>query len=67
MNIDRKTVINILDEMPDAQRLKLPDVLCIDEFHLSNANSKSGKFPSVLSNPFKSEIIDIIESRRKPY
>lgn len=67
MNIDRKTVINILDEMPDAQRLKLPDVLCIDEFHFSNANSKAGKFPSVLSNPFKSEIIDIIESRRKPY
>ena len=65
--VTRQTVINILDEMPDAQRLKLPDVLCIDEFHFSNANSKAGKFPSVLSNPFKSEIIDLIESRRKPY
>lgn len=67
MGIDRKTVINILDDMPDAQRLKLPKVLCIDEFHFSNANTKAGKFPSVLSNPFKNEIVDIIESRRKPY
>ena len=67
MGVTRQTVINIFDEMPDAQRLKLPDVLCIDEFHFSNANSKAGKFPSVLSNPFKSEIIDLIESRRKPY
>ena len=67
MGITRQTVINILDEMPDAQRLKLPSVLCIDEFHFSNANTKAGKFPSVLSNPFKTEIIDIIESRRKPY
>lgn len=67
MKTDRKTVINILDDMPDAQRLKLPEVLCIDEFHFSNANTKAGKFPSVLSNPFMTEIIDIIESRRKPY
>lgn len=67
MKTDRKTVINILDDMPDAQRLKLPEVLCIDEFHFSNANTKAGKFPSVLSNPFKTEIVDIIESRRKPY
>lgn len=65
--VTRQTVINILDEMPDAQRLKLPSVLCIDEFHFSNANTKAGKYPSVISNPFKSEIIDIIESRRKPY
>ena len=67
MGVTRQTVINILDDMPDAERLKLPDVLCIDEFHLSNANSKAGKYPSVLSNPFKTEIIDIIESRRKSY
>lgn len=67
MGIDRKTVINILDEMPNAQRLKLPNVLCIDEFHFSNSNTKAGKFPSVLSNPFKTEIIDIIESRKKAY
>lgn len=67
MGISRKTVINILDEMPDAQRLKLPEVLCIDEFHFSNSNTKAGKFPTVLSNPFETEIIDIVESRRKPY
>ena len=50
MGLTRQTVINILDEMPDAQRLKLPEVLCIDEVHFSNANTKAGKFPSILSN-----------------
>ncbi len=54
--VTRQTVINILDEMPDAQRLKLPSVLCIDEFHFSNANTKAGKYPSVISNPFKSDM-----------
>ena len=67
IGITRQTVLNILDQIPDAQRLRLPEVLCIDEFHFSNANNKAGKFPCVLSNPFKTEIIDIIESRRKPY
>ena len=67
LNIDKKTVINILDEMPDPNRLPLPSVICLDEFHFSNANSKAGKYPCVISNPFNTELIDIIESRRKAY
>ena len=67
MNISKKTVINILDEMPEPNRLPLPSVICLDEFHFSNANSKAGKYPCVISNPFNTELIDIIESRRKAY
>lgn len=67
LNISKQTVINILDSMPEPQRLKLPNVICIDEFHFSNANDKAGKYPCVISNPFNTELIDIIESRKKDY
>ena len=43
--IAKKTVINILDEMIEPQRLKLPSVICLDEFHFSNSNTKAGKYP----------------------
>ena len=67
LDINKKTVINILDSMPEPQRLKLPNVICLDEFHFSNANHKAGKYPCVISNPFNTELIDIVESRRKDY
>ena len=67
LNINKKTVINILDDLPNPNRLPLPSVICLDEFHFSNANSKAGKYPCVISNPFNTELIDIIESRRKAY
>ena len=67
LNISKPTVINILDSMPEPQRLKLPNVICLDEFHFSNANHKAGKYPCVISNPFNTELIDIVESRRKDY
>ena len=67
LDLDKKTVINILDEMIEPQRLKLPSVICLDEFHFSNSNTKAGKYPCVISNPFNTELIDIIESRRKSY
>lgn len=65
--ISKTTVINILDAMPNPIRSKLPSVICLDEFHFSNANHKAGKYPCVISNPFSSEIVDIVESRRKDY
>ena len=65
--LSKQTVINILDEMPEPNRLPLPSVICLDEFHFSNANTKAGQYPCVISNPFNTELIDIIESRRKPY
>lgn len=67
LDLDKKTVINILDEMIEPQRLKLPSVICLDEFHFSNSNTKAGKYPCVISNPFNTELIDIVESRRKNY
>lgn len=67
LDISKQTVINILDELPDPKRLPLPNVICLDEFHFSNANHKAGKYPCVISNPFNTELIDIIESRRKDY
>ena len=67
LGINKQTVINILDDMIEPQRLSLQKVICLDEFHFSNANHKAGKYPCVISNPFNSEIIDIIESRRKDY
>ena len=67
LDISKPTVINILDDMPDPTRLKLPRVICIDEFHFSNANDKAGKYPCVISNPFNTELIDIIESRKIGY
>lgn len=67
LSISKQTVINILDDMPNPSRLVLPNVICIDEFHFSNANTKAGKYPCVISNPFTSDIIDIVESRKKAY
>ena len=67
VNVNKKTVINILDDLPNPKRLSLGKVICLDEFHFSNANEEAGKYPCVISNPFNSEIIDIIESRRQPY
>ena len=67
LNVSTPTVISILDNMIEPQRLSLQKVICLDEFHFSNANHKAGKYPCVISNPFNSEIIDIVESRRKDY
>lgn len=67
LNVSKQTVINILDDLPTPKRLVLPNIICLDEFHFSNANHKAGKYPCVISNPFNSELIDIIESRRKDY
>lgn len=67
LSISKQTVINILDDMPEPTRLPLPNVICIDEFHFSNSNTKAGKYPCVISNPFTSDIVDIIESRKKSY
>lgn len=67
VSVSKQTVINILDALPNPKRLSLGKVICLDEFHFSNANHKAGKYPCVISNPFNTELIDIIESRRKAY
>lgn len=65
--VSKQTVINILDDLPTPKRLSLGKIICLDEFHFSNANHKTRKYPCVISNPFNTELIDIIESRRKAY
>jgi len=67
VSVSKQTIINILDKLPEPKRLPLGKVICLDEFHFSNANHKAGKYPCVISNPFNTELIDIIESRRKDY
>lgn len=67
VSVSKQTIINILDKLPEPKRLPLGKVICLDEFHFSNANHKAGKYPCVISNPFNTELIDIIESRRKAY
>lgn len=67
VSVSKQTIINILDKFPEPKRLPLGKVICLDEFHFSNANHKAGKYPCVISNPFNTELIDIIESRRKDY
>ncbi len=61
LDISKTSVMNILDQMPEPQRIPLENVICLDEFHFSNANKKVGQYPCVISSPFKTEIIDIIE------
>lgn len=67
VSVSKQTVINVLDALPDPKRLPLGKVICLDEFHFSNANHKAGRYPCVISNPFNTDLLDIIESRRKAY
>lgn len=65
--VSTNEVIDIFDSMPRQPKLLLSEVICVDEFHFSNRNHPKLKYPFVISNPFKGEIIDIIESRRWDY
>jgi len=65
--VSTNTVINYFDALPRQQRLQLPNVICVDEFHFSNRKNPKLKFPFVVSNPFTGEIIEIIESRKWDY
>lgn len=64
-NVSSTTVINLFDTLKCESRLPFGSVLCIDEFHFGKRRKLLGNYPCVLSNPFSSSIIDIIESRRK--
>lgn len=66
-NVSLNTVVNLFDRLPRQPKLKLSECICIDEFHFSNRRNRHCCFPCVISNPFTSEIIDIIESRRYQY
>ena len=65
-NVSSTTVRKILDEAVRYQpQLSFPEVICIDEFCYKHSASKEGKYPTVISNPFTGDIIDIVISRWK--
>ena len=65
-NVSKMTVMRIFDKgvLPQLP-LKLSEIICIDEFCYKHSNSKEGKYPVVITNPFTGQIIDIIYSRWK--
>jgi len=66
-NLSVNEIINIFDSLPKQPKLALPSCICVDEFHFSNQKNKKCKFPFVITDPFTSQIIDIIESRTWAY
>jgi len=66
-NVSTKTIINLFDSIDRQPKTKLTECLCVDEFHFSNHKNKDCQYPFIMSNPFNSKIIDIIESRRYDY
>lgn len=65
-NISSHTVINIFDSMPELPIPPFPSVICVDEFKFSNDLRHYARYPFVISDPFTSSIIDIVEYRTKP-
>ena len=64
-NVSLPEIIKIFDEIPDIPRGFLTPVICVDEFHFSKDVNKEPRYPFVISNPYTSEIIDIVEYRKK--
>lgn len=65
-NISSHTVMNIFDSMPELPIPPFPSVICVDEFKFSNDVRHYARYPFVISDPFTSSIIDIVEYRTKP-
>ena len=63
--VSRNTIINIFDTMKEFPRGKLPKVMCVDEFEFSNDVRRKKRYPFVISEPFESSIIDVVEYRTK--
>ena len=59
-------IIQLFDEMvPIIPRLRMPEVLCIDELHFEG--DTDGKYIVVLSNYFTGEVVDVVQNRQMPY
>lgn len=63
LNISVTTVQNIFDESVNIKRHKMPKVLSIDEIYSKELTEY--KYCCVLYGPLTSEVIDVIDSRRK--
>lgn len=66
-SVSLMTVLRLLDNgIPYQKTGYFGGAICIDEFCFKHG-SKDNKYPAVISNPFDTTIIDVIESRTKPY
>ena len=63
--LSKTSVMNVFDQYIEYRRGTLPEYLCIDEVYYSRHARE--KYNCVLYDFGKKEIIDVIESRRKPY
>ena len=63
--VSKNTIINIFDTMKEFPRGKLPKVMCVDEFGFSKDVRRKKRYPFVISDPFESSIIDVVEYRTK--
>ena len=61
--VSKNTIINIFDTMKEFPRGKLPKVMCVDEFGFSKDVRRKKRYPFVISDPFESSIIDVVESK----
>lgn len=65
-NVSVNTVIGVFKTILYQKRLNLSEIICIDEFCFKHkGHTGIGKYPAVITNPLKPEIIDIVESRWK--
>ena len=64
-NISPTKVIDIFDKCEDVKRLRLPQVLCIDEVYAKKLTKK--KYCCILMDPINNKIIDVLNSRKKVY
>lgn len=64
-DLSKTSVIDIFDQYVEYNRESLPEFLCIDEVYYSRHARE--KYNCVLFDFRNNRIIDVIESRRKPY
>jgi transposase len=65
LNVSSTTVNRQLDMMIDVKRLKLPDVLSLDEF--KKTNQGYGKYAFIMTDPVNRKIVDIFYTSSNRY
>src|SRR5574344_136261 len=66
-NLSVSSIVKIFDRKKPEIRLKLLEVLCIDEIYFLHNNDYENKYVCVLSNPITGDIVDIVYSRRQEF
>ncbi len=63
--LSTNTILNLFDQYCPNKRVKISDVLCIDEF--SNVRKSDNKYACMLLDFSSHKIVDIIKNRTLPY